>query len=477
MDRLRQTLKQIWGYDDFRSPQAEIVQCLLTGRDALIVMPTGGGKSLCFQLPALLSEGVTLVVSPLVALMENQVRELTEKKLPAGLLHSELPSARRKQTLQALANGELRLLYLSPETLLTQPVWERLCAPELRVDRLILDEAHCLVHWGETFRPSYRRLGAIRAALVRSKSNHPKISIAAFTATADPITQQTIERVLHLERPVKFIIEPHRANLHLEVKSVWTPRGRQETLTNFIQQHLRQSGLVYVRTRQTSEELAAKLSATGDRTAAYHAGLSPQARRRIEAEWLDGKLQYVVCTCAFGMGINKSNVRWVVHFQPPVLLAEYIQEIGRAGRDGKPAAALLITCEPTGLLYPEDRQRHQFFSESIDRYYGLATTLSKQLPASGNIAEIDRQFPQAAIALSLLHSIGELDWETPFDYHRKLTNKAPNWQSVRSQQQLLDRQVATYINHRGCRWAYLLTAFGCPPKSDWQCGNCDRCRR
>jgi ATP-dependent DNA helicase RecQ len=477
MDRIRQTLKQIWGYDDFRSPQAEIIQCLLDGRDALIVMPTGGGKSLCFQLPALVSEGVTLVISPLVALMENQVRELTEKKLPAGLLHSELPTAQRKQTLQALENGELRLLYLSPETLLTQPVWTRLCTPELRIDRLILDEAHCLVHWGETFRPSYRRLGAIRTALVRSKSNFTKISIAAFTATADPITQQTIERVLHLDRPAKFILDPHRANLQLAVKSVWTPRGRQEALTKFIQQHPRQSGLVYVRTRQTSEELAAKLSATGDRTAAYHAGLSPQARRRIEAEWLDGKLQYVVCTCAFGMGINKSDVRWVLHFQPPVLLAEYIQEIGRAGRDGKPAAALLITCEPTGLLYPEDRQRHQFFTESIDRYYALATTLAKQLPVRGNITEIDRQFPQAAVALSLLHSIGELDWETPFDYRRKVTDKPPNWQSVRSQQQLLDRQVVTYINQRGCRWAYLLTAFGCPPHSDWRCGNCDRCQR
>jgi ATP-dependent DNA helicase RecQ len=476
MERIKQTLKQIWGYDEFRSPQAEIVRCLLDGRDALIVMPTGGGKSLCFQLPALLSEGVTLVVSPLVALMENQVRELSQKKLPAGLLHSELPATQRKQTLQALANGELRLLYLSPETLLTQPVWERLCAPELKIDRLILDEAHCLVHWGETFRPTYRRLGAIRAALERSKSISTKISIAAFTATADPISQQTIERVLQLQQPATFILDPHRANLHLRVKSVWTPRGRQETLTNFIQQHPRQSGLVYVRTRQTSEELAAKLSATGDRTAAYHAGLSPQSRRRIEAEWLDGKLQYVVCTCAFGMGINKSDVRWIVHFQPPVLLAEYIQEIGRAGRDGNPAAALLITCEPTGLLYPEDRQRHQFFTESIDRDYALATTLAKQLPASGNITEIERQFPQAAVALSLLHSIGAVDWETPFDYRRKLTDKVPNWQSVRSQQQLLDRQVAIYINHRSCRWAYLLTAFGCPPQSDWRCGNCDRCR-
>jgi ATP-dependent DNA helicase RecQ len=476
MDRIKQKLQQIWGYDEFRSPQGEIIQCILAQRDALIVMPTGGGKSLCFQLPALLSSGVTLVVSPLVALMENQVQELTQKKLPAGLLHSELPAANRKATLQALEHQQLRLLYISPETLLTPPVWSRLCHPELQIDRIILDEAHCLVHWGETFRPAYRRLGAIRATLTQNKLNGNKIAIAAFTATADPLSQQTIERVLQLDNPAKFILNPHRQNLHLAVKSVWTPRGRHDRLAKFIQQHPRQSGLVYVRTRQTSEDLAARSISRGAATAAYHAGLSPQSRRRIEQDWLDGKLQYVVCTCAFGMGINKANVRWIAHFQPPVLLAEYIQEIGRAGRDGKPARALLLTCEPTGWLYPEDRQRHKFFTESIDRYYDLGGALVKQLPVSGNITEIERKFPQAAIALSLLHSIGELAWETPFDYRQLVPGKVPNWKSAQIQQQSLYRQVDTYINDRGCRWQYLLTAFGAPPQSaNWRCGNCDRC--
>lgn len=476
MDRLRQTLQQIWGYAEFRSPQAEIVASILAGRDALIVMPTGGGKSLCFQLPALLSPGVSIVISPLVALMENQVRELTDKGLPAGLLHSELPAPKRQQTLQALAAHQLRLLYVSPETLLSDPVWSRLCHPELQIDRLIVDEAHCLVHWGETFRPTYRRLGVIRAALIQARSVGTKISIAAFTATADPLSQQTIERVLHLDKPAKFILDPHRQNLHLTVQSVWTPRGRKERLTKFIQQHPHQSGLIYVRTRQTSEELATWLRSTGDCTEPYHAGLSPQSRRRVEQDWLSGKLQYVVCTCAFGMGINKADVRWIAHFQPPVLLAEYLQEIGRAGRDGKPAAALLLTCEPTGLFYPEDRQRHAFFTEGIDRYYNLATTLAQQLPASGNVTEIERKFPQSAIALSLLHSIGELVWETPFDYRRSATGKPPDWQSVRKHQQSLYRQVARYINYRGCRWAYLLTAFGCQPQSQaWRCGNCDCC--
>ncbi len=476
MDPIKQTLKLIWGYDELRSPQGEIIQCLLDRRDALIVMPTGGGKSLCFQLPALLSRGVTLVVSPLVALMENQVQELTQKGLAAGLLHSELPTIKRKQTLQALESQHLRLLYISPETLLTQPVWSRLCHPELQVDRIILDEAHCLVHWGETFRPSYRRLGAMRTALIQSKLTGTQIPIAAFTATADPISQQTIKQVLQLQQPAEFILNPLRQNLQLRVKSVWTPRGRKVQLTKFIQQHQNLSGLVYVRTRQTSEELATELAASGDATAAYHAGLSPAARRRIEQEWLSGKLQYVVCTCAFGMGINKANVRWVAHFQPPVLLAEYIQEIGRAGRDGQPAQALLLTCERSGLLYPEDRQRHQFFTESIDRYYDLAGKLAQQLPISGEVSEIEAKFPQGSIALSLLHSVGELVWETPFNYRRSNTTKAPNWQSVRSQQKALYQQVETYINYSGCRWVYLLTAFGTKPQSPgWRCGNCDRC--
>jgi ATP-dependent DNA helicase RecQ len=476
MNKVQAKLKQIWGYEELRSPQGEIIECLLDNRDALIIMPTGGGKSLCFQLPALLSNGVTLVVSPLVALMENQVQELTEKGLAAGLLHSEIPTAKRRQTLQALAQQQLQLLYLSPETLLTKPVWERLCAPELKIDRIILDEAHCLVHWGETFRPSYRRLGAIRASLIEQKQPGTKISIAAFTATADPLSQQTIKKVLQLDKPAEFVLNPHRENLQLSVKQIWTPRGRKQELTKFIDRFPQQSGLVYVRTRDTSEELAEWLAARGDKTAAYHAGLSPQSRRRVEGEWLSGKLQYVVCTCAFGMGINKANVRWIVHFHPPVLLAEYIQEIGRAGRDGKASEALLLVCEQSGLLYPEDRQRSRFFTASIDRYYDLATALAKQLPASGDVREIETKFPQSAIALSLLHSVGEVVWETPFNYRREATGKPPDWQLLKTQQQSLFRAVPTYIKYAGCRWEYLLTAFGCKPKKlDWRCGNCDRC--
>ncbi|MEQ8963117.1 MAG: DEAD/DEAH box helicase, partial [Coleofasciculus sp. C2-GNP5-27] len=175
---VRLAFKKIWGYDNFRPPQGEIIRSILEGRDALIVLPTGGGKSICFQLPALLQTGLTLVVSPLVALMENQVQELRDRNLPAALLHSQLTPQQRRKTLQALSNQELRLLYLSPETLLSAPVWERLSQPDLKINGLILDEAHCLVQWGDTFRPAYRRLGAVRPTLLKSKPPGSQIPIA-----------------------------------------------------------------------------------------------------------------------------------------------------------------------------------------------------------------------------------------------------------------------------------------------------------
>lgn len=361
--RMTAKLQQIWGYSSFRPPQGEVVQALLTQQDALVIMPTGGGKSLCFQLPALLETGLTLVVSPLVALMENQVQELQQRRLPAALLHGELPTEHRRKTLWLIENQRLRLLYLSPETLLSPPVWERLSLPQVTINGLILDEAHCLVQWGDTFRPAYRRLGAVRPALLQHKPAGTTLPIAAFTATADPQAQQMIQQVLQLQQPQFFLQSPYRSNLHLMVKIAWTPRGRRQQLLHFIRSQTG-TGLVYVRTRRDTEMLADWLKQQGYPTAAYHAGLAPTERRPIEAAWLNGSLPCVICTSAFGMGINKSAVRWVVHFHAPLLLSEYVQEMGRAGRDGKPATALTLISEPTGWLDPTDRQRQQFFSSS-----------------------------------------------------------------------------------------------------------------
>ncbi|MGB7445030.1 MAG: ATP-dependent DNA helicase RecQ [Coleofasciculaceae cyanobacterium] len=475
---VRAAFKKIWGYDDFRPPQAEIVRSLLEKRDALIVLPTGGGKSICFQLPALLQTGITLVISPLVALMENQVQELRDRQLPAALLHSELPTYQRKQTLKALENQQLRLLYLSPETLLSTPVWERLSQPQLKINGLILDEAHCLVQWGDTFRPAYRRLGTIRPTLLKYKPKGTKISIAAFTATADPSAQQIIRKVLQLQQPQLFLISPYRPNLNLKMQTVWTPRGRRQRMLKFIEAKPKQTGLVYVRSRRDSEELADWFRQLGYATAAYHAGLSAEERREIEANWLGGKTQFVVCTCAFGMGINKPNVRWVVHFQAPQLLSEYIQEVGRGGRDGKPADALTLISEPTGWLNSEDKQRREFFVDKLRSQYQEAQGLVKKLPAQGEVTTVSKQFRNGAVALALLHSAGQLEWLDPFNYRQNKSGKSSSFAQLSRTQQQIQRQMNLYLNTRQCRWQFLLGAFGFSKDAKgFRCGHCDNCLR
>ncbi|MBE9095610.1 ATP-dependent DNA helicase RecQ [Tychonema sp. LEGE 07203] len=473
LNQARAAFQKIWGYDDFRPPQGEIVSSLLAGKDTIIIMPTGGGKSICFQLPALLQTNLTLVVSPLVALMENQVQELRDRNLPASILHSQIPTQQRRQTMQLLQQNKLRLLYLSPETLLSKPVWEIISQPPIKIDGLILDEAHCLVQWGDTFRPAYRRLGTVRPALLKAKPQGSKIAIAAFTATANPEAQKTIKNVLQLQKPEAFLLSPYRSNLHLQVQTVWTPRGRKQQLLNFIKARPKQAGLVYVRTRKDSENLADLLKESGCETAAYHAGLSPESRRKIETAWLNNDLKFVVCTCAFGMGINKPDVRWVVHFQAPLLLSEYIQEIGRGGRDGKSAIALTLISEPTGLLYPEDKQRKEFFQDKLRSQYREAQQLAKQLPVQGNIEAVSREFPESAIALSILHSSGQLTWEDPFNY---VINKSAQ-KTAEKLNFTVAEEMVKYLKHRQCRWQFLLQAFGFANEAkSMRCGHCDNCR-
>jgi len=469
-DHVLAMFQRTWGYKNFRPPQGEIIHSLLAQRDTLVVMPTGGGKSICFQLPALLRTGVTLVISPLVALMENQVQELQQRNLPAASLHSELSASQRRQTLLALQRQQLRLLYLSPETLLSLPVWEVLCQPHLRVNGLILDEAHCLVQWGENFRPTYRRLGAVRPALLQHKPAGTKLPIATFTSTATPEAQHILEQTLQLHKPQRFLLNPYRENLKLAVQIAWTPRGRRHQMFSFIQKRSGQSGLVYVRTRRDSETLAIWLEEQGYKTAAYHAGISGEERRHIELAWLTGKIQFVICTSAFGMGINKPDVRWVIHFHAPALLSEYVQEVVRAGRDGKPAEALTLISEPTGWLDPEDKQRLQFFQDRVRSQQKIAQQLVQELPAEGHIDQVTQTFKHGEIALALLHSTGQLHWRDPFHYVLQPGSSSPS-----SQQGATD-QMHAFLTTRQCRWRFLLQAFGFIKEAlSMQCGHCDRC--
>ncbi|BBD56258.1 RecQ family ATP-dependent DNA helicase [Planktothrix agardhii] len=471
--QVKASFKKIWGYDDFRPPQGEIIKSLLDKKDALIVMPTGGGKSICFQLPALLQTGLTLIISPLVALMENQVQELQELQLPAALIHSQLMPQQRRKTLSLVQQNQLRLLYLSPETLLSSPVWSVISQPHVQINGLILDEAHCLVQWGDTFRPAYRRLGAIRSTLLKLKPKGTKIAIAAFTATANPDAQDTIKQVLQLQKPQQFLLSPYRSNLELNIKTVCTPKGRQQQLIQFIQSRKNQTGLIYARTRKDCEQLAQWLQTENYSTVAYHAGLSSEERRKIEKDWLQEKIKFVVCSSAFGMGINKSNVRWVCHFQAPFLLSEYIQEVGRAGRDGKPAIALTIISELTGFFYPEDKQRQKYLIENLEKQYQSANQLIKKLPATGNIETLSEQFKNSAIALSILHAQGRLIWHNPFDY--EILSKPAKLNQDQNSKAI--QQMNQYLKTRDCRWKFLLQSFGFNLDNQFKrCGHCDRCK-
>ena len=469
--RLRKAFQDIWGYSDFRSPQGEIALAILNKQDIIVVMPTGYGKSVCFQLPALIQSGVTLVVSPLVALMENQVQELTQKQLSAAALHSELSKRDRSHILQRLTQHHLRLLYLSPETLLSKQVWEILTQPLVKINALVLDEAHCLTQWGNSFRPTYRRLGAVRSALLATKPKGTQIAIAAFTATANPATQKALHTVLQLQKPKVLRLSPYRSNLSLAVQIIWTPHGRRQALLKFIQHQGKQSGLVYARTRRGADALAKWLAAKGHLVKAYHGGLSATRRRQIESEWIEGDCQFVVCTSAFGMGINKPDCRFVVHYEVPSFISEYVQEVGRGGRDGQPAVALSLVSEPTGLLAPEDKQRWKFFEQKAQQLQRSTRQLARQIPHAGNIDSVRSQFKDCDQALSLLHQAGQLQWKDPFNY--QLQTSHPKQIEPASSAAAVMRR---YLFTKRCRWQVLLEEFGFIRESrSMQCGRCDRC--
>jgi ATP-dependent DNA helicase RecQ len=315
----------------------------------------------------------------------------------------------------------------------------------------------------------------VRPALLQSKPPGTQIAIAAFTATANPQALQTIQNVLQLQQPEVFRINPYRPNLHLRVKIAWTPRGRRQQLLKFIQAFPNKAGLVYARTRRDTETLAQWLAEQGYATAAYHAGLSPEQRRNLEASWLSGKILFVVCTSAFGMGINKPDVRWVAHFQVPALLSEYVQEVGRAGRDGLPAEALTLVSEPTGWLDPQDKQRRQFFEDKQQAQYRKALQLAEKLPVQGEVSAVARKFPDGAVALSLLHSAGRLNWLDPFRYEINPSGRAGATDGANTG---ATAQMTQYLSTRQCRWQFLLQAFGFAGEAkSLRCGHCDNCSR
>ncbi|HET7618190.1 MAG TPA: ATP-dependent DNA helicase RecQ [Vicinamibacterales bacterium] len=330
-------LRETFGHRGFRPGQEEIVAAVLSGRDVLAVMPTGSGKSLGYQLPAVLLPGTTLVVSPLISLMKDQVDELNRRGIPSRALHSMLAPAERRDVLDAVRAGSLRLLYVAPERFASTAFLDLLC--DLDVARFVVDEAHCVSEWGHDFRPDYRRLRGV-AALCRSTTpGRPRPPIAAFTATATEEVRDDIVSLLGLEDPQILVAGFDRPNIFLRVERVFGDEDKDERLPALVRGR---RALVYTATRRTAEAAAALLQTAGVEAAPYHAGMKDADRTRVQDAFAGGTLRVVCATNAFGMGIDRPDVEAVVHYAIPGSVEAYYQEIGRGGRDGRPATATLL---------------------------------------------------------------------------------------------------------------------------------------
>jgi len=366
VERLKKVLEKYWGYKEFRPLQREAMEHLAGGRDVVVVLPTGGGKSLCFQAPAVTASGLAVVVSPLISLMKDQVDALTECGVPAARIDSSLNPAERDAALDRLRKRQLKLLYVSPERLASESFSNLLRTFELSF--VAVDEAHCISMWGHDFRPEYRQLGALRETF-------PNVTIGAYTATATEQVRRDIAEQLRLKDPAVLVGSFDRPNLIYKVQS----RNRvTQQVREVLDRHRDESGIVYCIRRRDVDEMAATLATKGYRVAPYHAGMSDEARKKNQDDFVAEKIDTIVATIAFGMGIDKSNVRYVVHTGMPKSLEHYQQETGRAGRDGLEAECCLFYSGGDygvwkSLLTEADPQAQEIALAKLSRMYGYCT--------------------------------------------------------------------------------------------------------
>jgi ATP-dependent DNA helicase RecQ len=351
---ISELLERHFGYKSFRPQQQAVIEHVLGGGDAVVLMPTGGGKSLCYQVPALALDGLTLVVSPLIALMKDQVQALQGNGIAAAFLNSSLGFAEEQEIGRKLRSGALKLLYVSPERLMAQGFLEDL--ERLNVRLFAIDEAHCISSWGHAFRPEYQQLHVL-------KERFPEVPVIALTATADKTVRNDIASHLKLRDPRFFLSSFDRPNLSL---AVWPGQDRWQSIQRIVGRHAGACGIIYCNSRAGSERLAEKLRGIGVKAACYHAKMEAADRSRVQDEFIQGQVHVVCATIAFGMGIDKADVRFVLHYNMPGTLEGYYQEIGRAGRDGKPAETILF------YSYA-DVQTHMHFMQEVgdERYKAI----------------------------------------------------------------------------------------------------------
>jgi ATP-dependent DNA helicase RecQ len=336
-------LKDVYGYDNFRPLQEEIINRTLDGKDSFVLMPTGGGKSICFQIPALVFNGITIVVSPLISLMKDQVQALKSNGIKADFFNSSISPQEENEVINRAIKGDLQLLYLSPEKLISvSNSWLK----ELDIKLVAIDEAHCVSMWGHDFRPEYTQLRVFRNSL-------PHVPFMALTATADKSARKDIEQQLGLTNSKLFISSFDRKNLSIEVRGQVQKKKKLQEIVNFIERRKNESGIIYCLSRKNTEEVTTYLKAEGHSVAFYHAGMNHEQRERTQTDFINDDTKIIVATIAFGMGIDKSNVRFVIHYNLPKNLEGYYQEIGRAGRDGLPSETLLYYNMRDFVLYSQ----------------------------------------------------------------------------------------------------------------------------